>query len=237
MYAVHSGGALGGSLEAWRHSHLAELPEDVRDAMLAEAFVVTVPAGNVIGENNRPTLALIHSGLTRVVLSGPDGRTATVRYAGAGQILGLTSAIANGSPWLGYAITECRITFLNPETLRRFGQTDARVAWSLARQMARVCYEVIDTLGANVFGTIDQRVSRHLLELAVRQPEGLVVMADQHELAQSVGSVREVVARSLRSLRERGVLRRLPKGGLLIVRPEVLEGVAAGLDTSKTSGE
>lgn len=75
------------------------------------------------------------------------------------------------SPWLGYAITECRITFLNPETLRRFGQTDARVAWSLGRQIACVCYEVIDTLGANAFGTIDQRVSRHLLELAVRQPE------------------------------------------------------------------
>ncbi|WP_328341600.1 hypothetical protein [Streptomyces violaceus] len=87
------------------------------------------------------------------------------------------------SPWLGYALTECRITFLNPEPLRRFGQTDARVAWSLARQIACVCYEVIDTLGANAFGTIDQRVSRHLLELAVRQPEGLVVMADQHELA------------------------------------------------------
>ncbi|WP_326565174.1 Crp/Fnr family transcriptional regulator [Amycolatopsis rhabdoformis] len=219
-----------GSLEAWRHSHLAELPDEVRTAMLAEAVVLTVPAGNVLGEDSRPTLALIHSGLTRVVLSGPDGRTATVRYAGAGQVLGLTSAVANGSPWLGYAITECRISFLNAETLRRFGQTDARVAWSLARQLARVCFEVVDTLGANVFGTIDQRVSRHLLELAVRRPEGLVVTTDQHELAQSVGSVREVVARSLRSLRERGVLSRLPKGGLLIVRPEVLERLVRGED-------
>jgi hypothetical protein len=47
----------------------------------------------------------------------------------------------------------------------------------------------------------------------------------------------EVVARSLRSLRERGVLRRLPKGGLLIVRPDVVECVAAELDTSSPSGE
>ncbi|WP_433298144.1 Crp/Fnr family transcriptional regulator [Pseudonocardia sp. CA-142604] len=206
MVAVHNRRIQSGSLEAWRHSHLAELPDDVRSAMLTEASVVTIPAGSLIGETERPTLGLIHSRLTRVVLSGPDGRTATVRYAGAGQVLGLPSVIANGCPWLGYAITDCEITFLNPETLRRFGRTDARVAWSLARQMARVCYEAIDTLGANVFGTIDQRVSRHLPELAVRQPEGLVVLADQHELAQSVGSVREVVARSLRMLRERGAL-------------------------------
>jgi CRP/FNR family transcriptional regulator, cyclic AMP receptor protein len=234
---VHNGRIQSASLEAWRHSHLADLPDEVRSTMLAEAFVVTVPAGSLIGETDRATLGLVHSGLTRVVLTGPDGRTATVRYAGAGQVLGLTSVLAKGSPWLGYAITECEITFLNPETLRRFGQTDARVAWSLARQMARVCFEVVDTLGANVFGSIDQRVSRHLLELAVRQPQGLVVLADQHELAQSVGSVREVVARSLRALRERGALRRLPEGGLLIARPEVLEGIASGHDISKTSGE
>jgi hypothetical protein len=34
-----------------------------------------------------------------------------------------------------------------------------------------------------------------------------------------------------------GVLRRLPKGGLLIVRPDVVECVAAELDTSSPSGE
>jgi CRP-like cAMP-binding protein len=217
------------SLEAWRHSHRTDLPDEVRTAMLAEAFVVTIPAGNPIGEPNGPaTLALIHSGLTRVVLAGPDGRMATVRYAGAGQILGLSSAIAGSSPWAGYAITDCEVTLLDPALLRRIAQADVRVAWSLAKQMARICYEVIDTLGGNVFGTMDQRVSRHLLELAVRRPEGLVVLADQQELAQSVGSVREVVARSIRALRERGAIERLPKGGLLVVRPEVLKEIADG---------
>jgi CRP-like cAMP-binding protein len=236
MTALHGGRVRSRSLEAWRHSHLAELPDEAREAMLADAFVVTVPPGNPIGEpGGCEALALIHSGLTRIVLAAADGRTATIRYAGTGQVLGLASAMTGGSPWSGYAITECEITFLNPQTLRRLGQADGRVAWALAKQMARVCYEVVDTLGGNVFGTIDQRVSRHLLDMAVTRPEGLVVLADQRELAQSVGSVREVVARSIRTLRERGALMRLPKGGLLIVRPDVLQEVADGIEASASS--
>jgi len=229
MIVLQGGRVPARSLEAWRHSHLAEFPDEARDAMLAEAVVLTIPAGNPIGDpGGCETLALVHSGLTRVVLSAPDGRMATVRYAGAGQVLGLSSAMTGGSPWAGYAITESEITFLNPGTLRRLGQADGRVAWALAKQLARVTYEVVDTLGGNVFGTIDQRVARHLLEMAVTRPEGLVVLVDQRELAQSVGSVREVVARSIRVLRERGALTRLPKGGLLIAAPDVLQEVADG---------
>ncbi|HEY6495962.1 MAG TPA: Crp/Fnr family transcriptional regulator [Trebonia sp.] len=231
MTAVYGGRVQSRSLEAWRHSHLAELPDEVRTAMLADAFVVTVPAGNPVGEvDNGAVLALIHSGLTRIVLKAPDDRMATIRYAGPGQVLGLCSVIAGSSPWAGYAITESEITFLDPGMLRRFAKADARVAWALARQMARICYEVVDTLGGNVFGTIDQRVSRHLLDMAVRTPEGLVVPADQRELAQSVGSVREVVARSIRALRERGALSRLAGGGLLIEQPDVLSGIADSID-------
>jgi CRP/FNR family cyclic AMP-dependent transcriptional regulator len=220
------------SLDAWRHSHLAELPDEVRTAMLADAFMMTAPAGTPIGEpGNGAVLVLIHSGLTRIVLEAPDGRMATIRYAGQGQVLGLPSVIAGSSPCNGYAITECEMTVLDPGTLRRFGQSDVRVAWALARQVARICYEVVDTLGGNVFGTIDQRVSRHLLDMSVRTPDGLVVLADQRELAQSVGSVREVVARSIRALREQGALSRLAGGGLLIERPDVLSNIADGIDS------
>lgn len=73
MTALHGGRVRSRSLEAWRHSHLAELPDEARKAMLADAFVVTVPAGNPIGEpGGCEALALIHSGLTRIVLAAPD---------------------------------------------------------------------------------------------------------------------------------------------------------------------
>ena len=61
-----------------------------------------------------------------------------------------------------------------------------------------------------------QRVARHLLELASeRGPEltsldsgqELTVLASQQELANAVGTVREVVVRVLRELRRAGVVR------------------------------
>jgi CRP/FNR family transcriptional regulator, cyclic AMP receptor protein len=56
----------------------------------------------------------------------------------------------------------------------------------------------------NAFGTVRQRVAAHLLDLASDQqvPGGeLVAAVSQQELADAVGSVREVVARVLRDFR------------------------------------
>jgi CRP/FNR family transcriptional regulator len=56
----------------------------------------------------------------------------------------------------------------------------------------------------NAFGSVKQPVAAHLLDLASAQqrPRGrLVARVSQQELADAVGSVREVVARVLRELR------------------------------------
>jgi len=56
---------------------------------------------------------------------------------------------------------------------------------------------------------VRQRVAAHLLDLAATQqnPEGpLVARVSQQELADAVGSVREVVARVLRDLRLAGIV-------------------------------
>ena len=45
---------------------------------------------------------------------------------------------------MGYAITECEITFLSPQTLRRLSQADGRVAWALAKQMAHLVETAFD---------------------------------------------------------------------------------------------
>jgi predicted transcriptional regulator len=53
------------------------------------------------------------------------------------------------------------------------------------------------------------------------------VTADQEELAHSVGSVRVVIARALRTLREAGLVRRV-SSGLLLIDPARLHELAAG---------
>jgi CRP/FNR family transcriptional regulator, cyclic AMP receptor protein len=70
------------------------------------------------------------------------------------------------------------------------------------------------------------RVAYHLLELCTRQGEDLVVHATQDELARAVGSVREVVARTLKAFAQEGVIER----GSQVIRlldPARLHGIAS----------
>jgi CRP-like cAMP-binding protein len=60
-----------------------------------------------------------------------------------------------------------------------------------------------------MFGSVRVRVAWHLAELMVPADDGTgAVHLTQQELAESVGSVREVVARVLAQLRDEGVLSR-----------------------------
>lgn len=217
------------SLAAWESSFFAELPHEIRNAMLHDAFIVTVPAGQPIYEASAPPrLALLHHGQARVKVVSKEGRAATIRYAGPGEVIGLPAAIAQGSPAVSAdAITDCEVSMLNVTTMRRLAGTEARVGWLLAQQACQLVFESVDFMGDNLFGTVNQRVSRHLLDLASNSPEGLIVRVDQQEIADAIGSVREVVARALRRLRESDVIGRHP-AGILIKSPSELHRIASG---------
>ncbi len=194
-------------LEAWDSSYFAELPLPIRNLMLRDAMVLSVPGGDIIYEANRTAkLALLHHGQARVNVVSKDGRTATVRYAGAGQVIGLPALISQTAPVGAEAITDCELSMLNVSVIRRIAQRDVQVAWLLARQASEIVFETIEFLSTNMFEPVEQRVCRHLLDLADVSVEGMVVHVDQQELADSIGSVREVVGRALRRLRQAGLI-------------------------------
>jgi CRP/FNR family transcriptional regulator, cyclic AMP receptor protein len=68
---------------------------------------------------------------------------------------------------------------------------------------------VLEQTAVNAFGSVRQRVAAHLLDLASAQqhPRGrLAARVSHQELADTVGSVREVVARTLREFRVAGIV-------------------------------
>jgi CRP-like cAMP-binding protein len=220
------------ALAAWENCFLAELPRELRDLMLRDAPVVTLPAGHAIYRaHDSPRFALLHRGLARVKAVSPNGREATLRYASSGQILGLPSVISNGSPVGADAVTECVVSMLNVTLVRRLAQTNATMAWLFARQVSNICFEVIDSLAVNLFAPVRQRVSRHLLDLARRRHDGLIVEVEQQELADAIGSVREVVARTLRALKDEGLIERVPEG-IRLLKPDLLHEISEGRATS-----
>ena len=85
--------------------------------------------------------------------------------------------------------------------------------------------DAIEELGLLTFGSVRQRIARHLLDLAAEQQHAgpLVAAVTQQQLADAAGTVREVVARALKQLHQAGVTAGAEEG-VIILDPARLDG-------------
>jgi CRP/FNR family cyclic AMP-dependent transcriptional regulator len=189
-------------------SLLAELPLSLRDQVLTDALPVELPAGSTLYRDGEdPRCALVVAGLVRVALSAADGRMLTVRYARPGELLGAPTIVGGPVSASASMVTDTKLLMLNAQRLQRLGQSESAIGWMLAREVARRLFETLDAVADNAFGTLRQRVARHLLDLATRQGNGrLIASVTQQELAEAVGSARPAVARVVAELRALGLV-------------------------------
>jgi CRP/FNR family transcriptional regulator, cyclic AMP receptor protein len=111
------------------------------------------------------------------------------------------------------AVVDATLLRLSPDVVRRRVKDDADVADALLHELAARVLSYLHEISDSAFTSVRHRVARHLLDLAsqesrVRRGAGpvLTVPVSQQDLAEAVGSVREVVVRVLRDLRESGAI-------------------------------
>lgn len=215
------------ALSAWSKSFLAAQSPEVRDALLADSRVVLYPAGAVICRGSKDyTVALVHRGQVRAKITSFDGREATTRYLTAGHITAVPAMLTDGAPATIEAVTTCEVSVLDPNTFRRLLRTRPELCYQVAVYLAQSTYEAVAYLEDNLFSSVQQRVSRHLLEMAVPTVNGLLVQTDQTDLARAIGSVREVVSRALKKLTDTGAIRR-SRRQIWIEDPALLQSLAS----------
>jgi CRP/FNR family transcriptional regulator len=187
---------------------LVSLPRDAAERLLAEAIRINVPAGAVIyRDEESPRLIVVVRGLLRVFLTSVDGRQVTVRYARSGDVAGLVLVIGGPAPMSIQAVTAALVVALRVGTLRALLATDPGVARACAVELTRQLHQLLDDLSDQAFLPVRQRLTRQLLLLASAGPgRDPVVHAGQQELADAIGSVREVVTRNLHALHEEGLV-------------------------------
>jgi CRP/FNR family cyclic AMP-dependent transcriptional regulator len=187
---------------------LAALPKEAADRLLAEAIKITLPAGGLAyHERETPRVLVVFDGLLRVFLRSTDGREVTVRYARSGDVTGLALALGGPGPMSVQAMTSASVAAVRADTLRSMIASDVHVAGACAQELTRQLYLALEDLSEQAFLSLRQRIICHLLDLATAATgPHLVVRATQQELADAVGSVREVVTRTLRQLRKEGLL-------------------------------
>ena len=189
---------------------LAILPDTARRALLITSALLEVRARTVIfGSTDRARAGFVLDGLARTYLSDHSGRQLTVRYVRAGDIVGNVSGVdAERVPLSVAAVTDCVLIEIEVGTLLHLVNTDPRVGAALVNEITNRLQDSYAALGANSLGTMRERVAWHLLDQVLPAPGGgrLIVDLTQQQLADSVGSVREVVARVLRDLRDAGLV-------------------------------
>jgi CRP/FNR family transcriptional regulator, cyclic AMP receptor protein len=198
--------------EAIAASWLRSIPPSLLEQLLAGSRIRTDAAGSLV----RPIgaggshLEVVLTGLIRVEVSSPDGRSLTIRYARPGDLLGAASLFAQryAMPGSLYALVESELLELRPDLVRRLAREHVEVANALLDELSERVVAFVGEIPGSAFSTVRQRIARQLLHVATEPGRGRTRVAriTQQQLADAVGTVREVVVRELRGLREEGIV-------------------------------
>ena len=188
---------------------LPGLSEAAAEHIRAGARAVTYARGEtIVGYGSNLVPGLVVDGTVRMMVRAADGREATLRLATRGTMFGLVTLFESAARMASVerslaAADIATVVLFDRATLQRASGRHADLAFHIAHQLADSASLAADMAGQFAFLSVRQRVARHLLAVAESDATGRpVALATQQELANAIGSVREVVARTLHAMRD-----------------------------------
>lgn len=206
-------------------SFLAGQSEDVIAAVAAIGVMLRRPAGTVLflaGEE-APGLLIVAEGRVKIVRESPQGREQVLHVIGPGNHFNLVPIFDGGpSPATAICLADCSLLLLPAGPLRELVRRTPDLAMALladAGQFLRRLVGLVDDLALH---TVQGRVARLLLTQAEAADHGEpVAPLTQAEMAARLGTVREMVGRTLKTFESlglialaRGTIAILDRGGL-----------------------
>ncbi|HET7421479.1 MAG TPA: Crp/Fnr family transcriptional regulator, partial [Candidatus Dormibacteraeota bacterium] len=211
---------------------LALLAPAARDRLLAGSTRHVYPAGAVFYEpGDGPRVFIAHSGLIRVYFVDAEGRQTTVLYAAENSLLGIVNLFGLIPDLHGQAVLDTVTIGIDVRTFQNVIAHDAQTAGALAAYLAARLRKTFDLLTVRTLGSIRERLAYDLLERARvehRDVGNFVVRATQADLADSIGTSREVASRALTDLRVEGIVETARKS-VRISDPMRLARIVRGL--------
>jgi CRP/FNR family transcriptional regulator, cyclic AMP receptor protein len=168
----------------------------------------------IVRSGERCDPGVVIDGLLSHSIRSEDGRRVTLVYIRPGENFGIESLYAQ-LPHSILAVTPCRVAHFERSAVDDLAHKNASVAFAIAQELAASVTR-LDEAGATLaFTTVTQRVVEHMLATADEgetDEDGATVPLTQQQLADAVGSVREVVARVIRDLKARDLLKPSRRG-------------------------
>ena len=209
-------------------AHLAE-EELLRVAEMARQR--KYPKGSVILFEDDPgdALYVVVSGQVKVVLIGEDGREVILATLADSDFFGEMSLI-DDEPRSAHVIAmeKSNLLVLRREDFQRCLEETPRIAIGLLKALTKRLRLADSKIGGLVLLDVTGRVARLLLEMA-DENDGVVISkkVTHHQIAQMIGSSRETVSRTMRTLAEGNLIE--VAGKTIMVRDRTAMQAAAGL--------
>lgn len=197
------------------------------------AFVRKYRTNEVIIHENEPCVGLFIflSGTAKIFKTSRDGREQVLYFLGAGESFGEVPVFdGGGNPVTLQAMEDSYVMIIEKDDFKRivneYPLLAKRTIESLARRVRRL-FSLVEDLS---FNDVGKRLARLILDLAEEkgvQRDGKIVIEmnmTHQEIAAVVGTVREMVSRSLKKL-ERGKIIRSNGHEIAILNKEELEAL------------
>lgn len=192
-----------------RIPHLASLQLADAERLANELMVRAYQPRELVTVEGDPCRGFFQllEGRARLFRTGPEGREQIMRLLHPGDTFGEVAVFDGGpSPATVETLEESKIVLVPTSVFRKLVDTHPAVAMDLLGHFARRLRSFTELVEQISLQTVQQRVARYIF-LAAREegretPEGILVprTITLHDLAAVVGSVREVVSRTLHLL-------------------------------------
>ncbi len=213
---------------------LSQLPFFARlgdDALLEIAPYIherTFSPGQMIILEGEPCQAVyfVARGVVRIHRLSLEGREQVLAYLGPGESFNLVPVLDGGpNPATVDALTEAALYTISCQRFHQIIRDRHEVALAVLEHLAARVRHLSDMVEGLALHTVRTRLARFLLAQAESlQPSHHWT---QEEIAAHIGTVRDVVGRTLRAFADDGLIRR-ERGRVVVVDREGLEREAAG---------
>ena len=211
-----------------RLSFFADLSEDSQRNIARVLQRRRFTPGQVILLEGEPchSVYFVAEGLVRVRRMSLEGREHVLAYLGPGQALNLVQAVDGGVSLATVdATTEVSVFVMPCLKFRQIIRVDHGIADASQRELAAEVRRLSDMVEDLALHTVRTRLARFLLaRVADEEPRR---QWTQEEIASHIGTVREMVGRSLRAFVSAGIIQR-QRGRVVVQDHQALEQIATG---------
>ncbi len=203
--------------------YLAALGEDDLYYLAARMIERCFAKGETILVEGEPSegLYLVGEGQVRIYKLSPEGREQVLRYCGSGTSFNEVAVFDNGpNPANAIAATPCVLWIVPREILMELLEANPKLALAIIQNLGARLRHLVGLVEDLSLRHVNSRLAKLLLETspAGQTPRSLT----QQEMAARVGTVREMIGRSLKQLETRGLIQ-IETGRIVIVDRARLE--------------